>query len=68
MSPPLEPCPRCGTPGPQLEKCHKPNGAAAWFCRSCTWIGDTLALSEAAPAAGSLPKKALKQGGRRNGH
>jgi len=64
--PPLDPCPRCGTSGPQLEKCHKPNGAIAWFCRSCTWIGDALDLSETA-LAGSLPKKALKQGGRRNG-
>jgi len=57
---PLDPCSRCGTPGPQLERCHKPNGALAWFCRACTWIGDEVSLSEAATLG---LRKARKLGG-----
>jgi len=47
-SKPLESCPRCGMPGSAWEKCRKPTGAPAWFCRKCGYIGDAQSISEAA--------------------
>jgi len=62
-SKPLESCPRCGMPGSAWEKFRKPNGAPAWFCRTCGYIGDTQSISEAA-AGMTTSTKALKKGGK----
>ncbi len=67
-SKPLYSCPRCGKPGTAWEKCRKPNGAIAWFCRDCGYIGDAQSISEAAAGMTATPakasSKALKKGGK----
>ena len=66
-SKPLEPCPRCGMAGPAAwEKFRKPNGAPAWFCRTCGYVGDQQSITEAAVGEvtpTTLPK-VLKKGGK----
>jgi len=63
-SKPLESCPRCGMPGSAWEKCRKPTGSPAWFCRTCGYIGDAQSISEAADGVIATSTKALKKGGK----